>query len=1323
MAVDQKDTHPQEQKRRPRPNRPSLMSAVWSLVPNCMLEDRVVISQELRKLQQRRQRDPAQLKKLKDRAERSAALLKTRRENPLKVTYPEDLPISARKDEIVQAIKDHPVVIVAGETGSGKTTQLPKMCLDAGQGVDAKIACTQPRRVAALSVSRRIAEELGVDWGREVGCKIRFKDDTKPDTRIKMMTDGMLLAEVQGDPNLYEYDTIIIDEAHERSLNIDFLLGYLRQLREKRPELKMIITSATIDTKAFSAAFENAPIIEVSGRVFPVDIQYWSMDDLLGEDDVSTYIDAAVTAVDAVVAEAPRHGGDILVFMPTEKDIHETRRRLDGRQFRGVEVVPMFGRLTAGDQQKVFHTQNYRRIVVATNIAETSITIPGIRYVIDTGMARVSRYNPRNQTHRLPVEPISQSSAQQRAGRCGRVANGVCIRLYDEKDFLSRPEYTQPEIQRSDLADVILRMISLNLGEIETFPFIDPPRPQAIQGGFTLLTELGALDEDKRLTPLGRSMARLPIAPTVARMVLQAQKEQALKEVLVIASAISIQDPRVRPLGQEQAADQEHKRFVDKKSDFLSLMNIWNAYHGTMERLKTQSQMRKFCAQHFLSFSRMREWRDIYTQIRHTLREIGGFRFNQDDADFDSIHRSIVSGLLSNVAQKKEGNLYRAARGRDVMLFPGSGLFLRRKEEEKDKLENAQGKESRTPSWIIAGEMVETSRLFARTVAQVQPQWLIELGAHLCKATYKEPFYNVRAGRVMATETLTLHGLQVQKKRVGYGKIDPVAATEVFIREAMVNDLVALPHDFLVHNSELRERVETWQMRQRHTQFLDLDEAVYRFYAARLEDVSATHDLNRVVRDKGADYLMMTEDDLSGGDEVDFDRGSFPEYLEVDGQQIPLVYAYRPGQDEDGVTLKLPYKMMHFVQSDVLEWLVPGLLEEKLTHLLRGLPKGIRKQFVPVPDKAQEIARSLQSTHGDFLASLSAHILGRYGIETSRSDWKTEDLPEHLRMRVEVQGEKEETIASARDLAVLRERLDQHEETVESDAWTQAVALVTRSDVAGNDLGALPDRVEVSQAGSMTIFGYVGLKCEGDRVDVRLFNRPDEAENETRTGWIRLCERELRAEMKALKRSLGELKQTTQVALFEGGSDALREAAYENLVAFLFDKEAPFPVTAERFEARVKDARVRLQHMVPQLLSSMTSLFETYREICLMPNAYPELEADVSRLMPTDFLRRTPFDQLPHLSRFLKAIQLRAERAKVDPRKDLQKAEVVKPFQDAVDKLLDSELSFAKHTAVEELRWMLEELRVSVFAQELGTAQKVSPKRVADLLEKVRGMK
>lgn len=1276
------------------------MSAVWSLLPACMLKDGMEIARQLRQIQRQKRRDTEQLKNLKAQAARSVALRKGRGENLLHLTYPEALPITARKDEIVRAIREHPVVIVAGETGSGKTTQLPKMCLEVGRGVAAKIACTQPRRVAALSVSRRIAEELNVAWGAEVGCKIRFKDETAPETRIKMMTDGMLLAEIQGDPDLYEYDTVIIDEAHERSLNIDFLLGYLRLLQKRRPELRIVITSATIDTEAFSKAFDNAPIIEVSGRMYPVDVQYLPIEDLAGE----TYIDAAVTAVDMVV-DAGR--GDILVFMPTEKDIHETRRRLEGRQLRFTEVLPLFGRLTAGDQQKVFYKQRYRRIVVATNIAETSITIPGIRYVIDTGLARISRHNPRNQTHRLPVEEISQSSARQRAGRCGRVQNGVCIRLYDEKSFLARPEYTQPEIQRSDLAEVILRMIALRLGDVETFPFIDPPRSQAIQGGFNVLRALDAIDDHKRLTPLGRDMARLPLAPTVSRMILQAQRERALREVLVIASAISIQDPRVRPLEQEKAADQEHRRFVDEESDFIALLNIWKAYHDTFEKLRTQSQMRKFCKQHFLSFNRMREWRDIYMQIRHTLREMGSFRMNRDDAGYDAIHRSVVSGLLGNVAQKKEGNMYRAARGRDVMLFPGSGLFQRR--------EGGEEKKKSTPGWVVAAEVVETSRLFARTVARIQPSWLVALGAHLCRASYKEPFYSVRSGRVLATETLTLHGLQVGQKRVGYGGVDAKAATEIFIREALVNDEVVLPYPFVTQNRDLRARVETWQMQQRLMQFLDLDEAAYRFYAERLEDISSTHDLNRLIKRKGADFLLMSEKHLAG-EQVDFDRDAFPNFLEVDGEEVPLSYAYRPGQDRDGVTLQLPYKLVHFVQPEVLDWLVPGLLEEKITHLLRGLPKSIRKRFVPVPDKAREIAAVLQPTHGAFLDSLSAHILGTYGIEISQSDWNVRDLPEHLQMRVEVRDEKEKAVVAARDLRVLREQLDAREEDVQSDAWMQAQKQVARRDVTGQTLGELPERVEVMQAGGMPVFGYVGLKREGDRVDVCLFKRADEAERETRAGWMRLCEREMRDEMRALKRSLGDLAQ------FEGGREALREGAYANLMAHLFTRDAAFPITRQRFDSRVQQARLYLQHLAPQLIQAMESLFETHREIRLLRGGYPEMEADLARLMPPDFLRQTPYDQVLHLSRFLKAIVIRAERAMLDPMKDRQKADQVQPFQDAVDELMDSELMGEKRDAVQALRWMVEEFRVSVFAQELGTAQKVSPKRLYDKLEQVRGM-
>ncbi len=1213
-------------------------------------------------------------------------------------------------------------MIVAGETGSGKTTQLPKICLEAGRGLAAKIACTQPRRVAALSVSRRIAEELGVTWGREVGCRIRFKDQTAPETCIKMMTDGMLLAETQSDPDLFEYDTIIIDEAHERSLNIDFLLGYLRLLRQKRPDLKLIITSATIDTEAFSRAFDHAPVIEVSGRMYPVEVRYRPLEEILESSDDYTYIDAAVSAVDEAMAET--QSGDILLFMPTEKDIHETRRRLDGRSFRRTEVLPLFGRLTAADQQRVFFPQSYRRIVVATNIAETSLTIPGIRYVIDTGLARVSRYNARTQTHRLPIEPISQSSARQRSGRCGRVSGGVCIRLYSEADDRSRPLYTQPEIQRANLADVILRMLALRLGDVETFPFIDPPAPQAIRGGFQLLKELDALDADGRLTSLGRDMARLPIAPTVARMVLHARTEGALREVLIIAAAISIQDPRVRPLDHQAEADREHRKFVHPESDFLTLLNIWNAFHNTLESMKTQSRMRRFCRRHYLSYNRMREWRDIHTQLRQTLREIGEFRWNSEAADYDGIHRSILCGLLSNIAQKKEQNYYRGARGRDVMLFPGSGLFRRKASNGTDaKPEPAEAPASgRTPGWLVAAEIVETSRIFARTAARIQPQWLIELGEHLCHAAYTDPHWKEDAGRVLVTETLTLYGLQVRRRLIAHRRVNPREATEIFIREALVNDDIRSPH--LEHNQRLRQKIETWQMRMRHDRGIDLDEAVYSFYARQLEDVSSIHDLNRLVRKKrrkNPDFLLMREADLVGEQDVAFDPHAFPDHLVVEGEELPLSYAYRPGLEDDGVTVKLPYKLLHFVSPEVLEWLVPGLLHEKITQLLRGLPKAIRKQFVPVPETAREIAIIFRPTHGSFLASLEAFIQDRYGVQIQRSDWPDEPLPDHLRMRIEVQGMEHEPIVSGRDFQDLVDRLELHDTPAESAAWKRAAKTFEQNDLKGWTCGDIPERVEVTRMGGAPIYGYPGLKVEGETICLRLFKRSDEAERETRSGLVRLYERELKPELKGLKRELQDLKQLKELCWFEGGSQALQEAAYTHLTDYLFAREDLHPLTRERFEAGAEEARDRLHGLLPKFIDLLQTLLKTCGEIRLMPHTYPGIEDDLARLMPADFLQRAPFARLPDLCRYLKAVCLRAERARLNPAKDLQKAEQVQPFQDALDELLREDLPPAspQRAQIEDLRWMIEEFRVSIYAQELGTAYPVSPKRLNEKLEEL----
>ena len=1293
-----------------------------------MLQDRRRLEERLRRWLRSRRRHPKELERLHQDAARSARLLEQRSRGLPAITYPEELPITARKDDILRAIKKHPVVIVAGETGSGKTTQLPKICMEAGRGLAAKIACTQPRRVAALSISRRIAQELQVTWGKEIGCKIRFTDQTAPQTYVKLVTDGMLLAEIQGDRQLLEYDTIIVDEAHERSLNIDYLLGYLKLLRRRRPDLKIIITSATIDTEAFSRAFDNAPVIEVSGRVYPVEVRYWPLDELLQESGDCTYIDAAVQAIDEIVSESPRDG-DILLFMPTEGDIHEAVDQLADRRYRWTEILPLFGRLTASEQQRVFARGRQRRIVVATNIAETSLTIPGIRYVVDTGLARLGRFNPRTRTQRLPIEPISQSSAEQRKGRCGRVANGICIRLYSEPDYLSRPQYTQPEIQRADLADVILHMMSQRLGEIETFPFIDPPTSQAIRGGFQLLQELGGLDEERRLTRLGRDMARLPIAPTDARMILRAHEEGALTEVTVIAAALGIQDPRERPLEQQQEADQMHRQFADSKSDFVGLLNIWNAYHDKLEVLRTQNRMRKFCKSHFLSYIRMREWRDIHTQLEQSLREIGGFQLNRKAADYDAIHRSVLSGLLSNIALKKEHNFYRAARSREVMVFPGSGLFQRRAPRSQANARRGQNGEQSDggPSWIVAAEMVETSRLFARTVAFIEPAWVSEIGAHLCRSSYKEPYWNARSGRVLVQETLTLYGLEVLSRRVPYNRIEPREATEIFIREALLPGAVHTPHPFLEHNVRLCQKLETWQTRVSRYVSVDIGEAAADFYRLRLDDVSSIHDLNRLVRDKRKEeerFLFMKEEDLIGDDETAFDADDFPDALDLDGHALPLSYAYRPGQEEDGLTVRMSYKLVHAIDPEVLEWLVPGLLEEKITCLLRSLPKSIRKQLVPIPEKGRAIAAELRPTHPTFLESLQSFIRDRYRLSIRRSDWKLDELPDYLRMRVEVRGTDECTVDAGRDLEKLVDRLERHDAPAELEAWTRAAQRWEQEGLQEWNFGDLPERIEITQVSGVPLYGYPGLERQEESVRLRLFKNGEEARLVSRSGIVRLCELTLRDQLAWLERQLRELEQFKLFYSSLGSVQQLREAAFAHLEDHLFVRDDLYPLSQAAFEQMLEEARTRLRDIAPRFVDLIGKVLTARQEILLHSHPYPDMRADLERLVPGDFLQKTPFLQLSHLCRYLQGMLRRAERARLTPHKDEQMVAQVRPYQEKLDQLLAEEVSpfSLRRIQIQSFRWMVEEYRMSVFAQELGTAHPISPKRLERKLEEIENL-
>jgi ATP-dependent helicase HrpA len=1292
------------------------------------------------------------------------------------VSYPPDLPITARKDDIVAAIRANQVIVIAGETGSGKTTQIPKMCLEAGLGIEAKIGCTQPRRVAALSISRRIAEELNAGWGREVGYSIRFDDRTSAQTYIKLMTDGILLAETQDDPLLSQYNCIIIDEAHERSLNIDFLLGYLKTLLVKRTDLKLIITSATIDTQTFSRAFNAAPIIEVSGRLYPVEVIYAPFDAGTEERGDFTYVDAAVRAAETALCEPGN--GDILVFMPGERDIRETSDLLEGRFGREAEIIPLFGLLSAADQQRVFTPLNRRKIVVATNIAETSLTIPGIRYVIDSGLARISRYNPRTRTRRLPVEPVSQSSADQRKGRSGRVQDGVCVRLYSEEDFLERPQYTQPEIQRSNLAEVILRMKAYRLGEIETFPFVNPPPPSAIQGGYLLLQELGALDEKRELTRLGRDLSRLPIDPTLGRMLLQSQHEHATRELLIIAAGLSIQDPRERPLDNKDAAAAAHKRFADPKSDFLTLLKIWDAVHDQWERLRTQGQRRKFCKANFLSYLRMREWQDLHAQLHGALENLGRFKLNESNADYAAIHRSILTGLLGHVALRRERNQYQVAGNRQIAVFPGSALFDRNERQPKNLHVN-KGKSppkivsTQQPPWLMAGEIVETSQLFARTVAGIDPLWIVQLAPHLCKTIHQNPHWSVAAGNVLIEEKTTLYGLEVHKARVAYGKINPAEATEIFIRSALVEDDLlssrrrgageeiddddtrilnsasrkpSLPpqYSFLEHNHQVRQKIETWQTRVRRHDLANLDQSLFDFYARRIQNVSSVHDLNRLIRDRGGpEFLLATEADLTGGQALAFDADAFPDAVPLGGQPVALTYAYTPGEEQDGVTVKLGFGLAQTISQASVEWAVPGLREGLITGLLRALPKSIRRELMPFPPKVGEILRDFKPSGDSLPQDLAEFIRRQYGITIPPDIWASDAVPAHLRPRIEVVGHDQKSLGASRDLGQLRQMLEQAKimPVPNDSAWHRVAQQWEQFGLNGWSFGDLPERITVSENGPVPVFAWPGLQADGSGVNLRLFRSADLAKLATLGGIQKLVELALSKEFAWLHRDLRELKRFAALAADLCPLDELQETAFENLKRHILPAGVFPALTGANFQAAVQQTRLLIPGLAVQLVDRVGVVLKLRRDIqqccgspAVLPTAKPGTLSDLSQLnfaakdaqkpanpwadelgalLPRNFLETIPFVQLAHLPRYLKALATRMERARLNPVKDQERVRQLAPYLAAL-KNLEANLpkSVEMRERVKEFRWMVEEFKVSLFAQELGTAVPVSRQRL-----------
>ena len=1240
--------------------------------------------------------------------------------------YPPELPITERREEIVQAIRDHRVLVLTGETGSGKSTQIPKMCLEAGQGSRGLVGCTQPRRVAAVTLAARVAEELRSEGPATVGYKIRFQDRTARTTRIKFMTDGILLAEAQRDRLFRAYDTIIVDEAHERTLNIDFLIGLLRKVLLVRNDLKVIVTSATIDPEKFSAAFDNAPIIEVSGRTYPVDVRYQPPEDEEGED--SGYIDGAVAAVDSL--KSVRERGDILVFMPTESDIRETSQRLEEKRYFNTIVLPLFGRMAAGDQQRIFRAGTEAKIIVSTNVAETSVTIPGIRYVVDTGLARISRYNAVSRTQGLPVSPVSQASADQRKGRCGRVAEGVCIRLYSEENYLNRPLYTPPEILRSNLAEVILRMLYLRLGNIQEFPFLEPPSPAAVKDGFGVLTELGAVDDRRSLTPIGKTMARFPLDPRLSRMLIAAKEEGALRETVVLVAAMSVQDPRERPLDQETKADQAHAVFRDPRSDFSGLLKIWSSCWGhlfegdafvtgeggvplPMPASRGQSQIRKFCRERFLSYRRMREWKDIHDESWDILKEMGEFTPNDRPASYDALHRSILGGYLSHIALRKEKNVYTAAKNRQVMLFPGSGLF------------------NRGGAWIMASEMVQTSRLFARVVAEIDPEWLEKIGRHLCRYSWSEPHWEKRRGEVVAFERATLYGLTVvADRKVGYGRVNMPEAREIFIRSALVEGDVLGNYGFLNHNRKLIHDIEDLENKARKRDLLVDEETLFAFYDRRLPAFADIRSLDRFIKEQGGDgILRMTEADVLRI-EPDFTAlEAFPDTLAVGETTLPLRYAFHPGEDDDGVTVRIPVHALASLSPEPFEWLVPGMIEEKVALLLKALPKGARRRLVPVRETAQRIVRLLPFREGDFHLQLGRAVREVAGVDIDPDWWDPGALAPYHFMRFEIVGHDGKVLGTGRDWAALKSlSSERHEDALRIEAkrrWE-------REGITAWDFGDLPRRIELGKdALGLVRYAWPSLAAEGETPAVRLFDDPIEAARSGREGLMLLYGLVFGSELKQLMKDWAFPEKFSSGVFFMGGIKKASEALRDYIRRELFGLRRPQFPERPIFEETVK----RLKgSMGPPAREMMEEVFEAvearedaraalarFRKTAAGNPAVLRLAellaGEIEKLVPPDFLSGIERDNIQRLPRYLRALKVRMERAYASPEKDRVKADQLAPQLLRLAEMTEKTARRPDEKGLrvlDEFRWMIEEYKISLFAPEIKTTCKVSPKRLEE---------
>ena len=1282
----------------------SALQTLKKQLPYCRTTDYFQFRNRLNRLN--KQFTEACYKKLTIDIQRSCAIREQRNLSRPIPEYPLELPVSLRRDEIIQTIKDNQVVILCGETGSGKTTQIPKMCLDAERGINGFIGLTQPRRLAARSVTNRLAEEL--KSSRYTAYKIRFQDQTDKNTYIKVMTDGILLAEIQHDRFLNQYDTLIIDEAHERSLNIDFLLGYLKWLLPRRRDLKLIITSATIDPERFSQHFNKAPIIEVSGRTYPVEIRY---SPLISADEESHDRDRLQGIIDAVNELKHETLGDILIFLSGEREIRETTEALQKQQYRDTEVLPLYARLSANEQNRIFRSHRGQRIILSTNVAETSLTVPGIKYVIDPGEVRISRYSWRSRVQRLPIEKISQASANQRSGRCGRTSDGIAIRLYSEEDYFSRPKFTDPEIVRTNLASVILQMAAIRLGNIKNFPFVQAPDNRLIKDGFKLLFELHAINEKQQLTTIGKQLSRLPVDPRLGRMLIAAERLGAVKEVLIIISALSIQDPRERPMDKQQAADEKHSRFKDKESDFLGYLKLWDYYHEQKAAL-SQNKLRKLCRKEYLSFIRLREWSDIHQQIRRSLP----MKENNQKANKDSIHQSLLTGLLSHIGNKDEEHGYLGSHNRKFMIFPGSGIF------------------KKSPKWVMAAEMVETSRLYARTAAKIQPQWLEDCASHLIKHHYSEPHWQKRNAQVGGYERLSLYGLTINPRRtINFGAIDPILSRQIFIRHALVYGEYQTNAPYFRHNQALIEEVEALEAKSRRRDILIDEEMLYDYYdkivPANIYNGRAFEKWRKKAEQHNKQALFLTKDYLLQRDTSHVKSHAYPNHLTLQETTLPLCYHFEPGHEKDGVTVRIPHILLNQINPTPFDYLVPGMLEEKITAIIRALPKQIRKQFVPAPEYAKACMENMQNDQQKPLYTTLNHHLQRMTGNTIPEDiWQNLILPDHLRMRYEIYDEKGKVLQASRDLTSLKTSIKQAaSRTINQHAQHP----IEKTGLTQWNFADLPEHMIINAAG-VSMRTYPALVDQKDSVAIKLFDTAEKAENNHQQGLLRLFMLNNKDLHKQLRKTLPNIQKLCLYYTPTGNCDALKNSIihtafrYSYLASTTLNSRCNGIRNRKSFNARLKQNRCEIIKQSTALCRTLEPLLKTHFEIhkrlkgTIKPNwldALNDINDQLKHLIYAGFLEQTTMDELRHYPRYLKGMLRRLDKLETGVQRDRGLRIQVQPHWNQYKEKI-KENDSAKQQ-LKPYRWMIEEFRISLFAQELGTEQSVSSKRLDKLWKKL----